>query len=100
MRGEQMTWLYIVIDILIVLLILFLVVLIFVLLNRKKEMNIGSLDEFRNDSIYEKSIEDQKRLAHIEDITEEKSYIDDIEEKETDPIDSIIFSNGYGETED
>ena len=95
-----MTWLYIVIDILIVLLILFLIVLIFVLLNRKKEMNIGSLDEFRNDSIYEKSIEDQKRLAHIEDITEEKSYIDDIEEKETDPIESIIFSNGYGETED
>lgn len=63
-------------------------------------MTIGSLDEFRNDSIYEKSIEDQKRLAHIEEITEEKNYIDDIDDIEAEPVDSIIFSSGYGETEE
>ena len=94
-----MTWLYILIDILIVLIIL-LVILILLLINRKKGMAIGSLDEFRNDSIYEKSIEDQKRLAHIEEITEEKNYIDDIDDIEIEPVDSIIFSSGYGEMEE
>lgn len=95
-----MTWLYILIDILIVLIILLTVILILLLINRKKGMAIGSLDEFRNDSIYEKSIEDQKRLVHIEEITEEKNYIDDIDDIETEPVDSIFFSSGYGELEE
>lgn len=92
-----MTWLYILIDILIVLIVLLFIISILLFLNRKKGMNIGSLDEFRNGSIYEKSMEDQKRLAHIEEITEDKSYIDDIE---TEHIDSIVFSSGYGELEE
>lgn len=95
-----MTWLYILIDILILMFVLALILVVFYFWNKKKELNIGSLSEFRNNTIYEKSYEDQKKKAHIEEIIEEDSmYLDDIDENDEEPIEGIYFSEGYGEEE-
>ena len=95
-----MTWLYILIDILILMFVLALILVVFYFWNKKKELNIGSLSEFRNNTIYEKSYEDQKKKAHIEEIIEEDSmYLDDVDENDEEPIEGIYFSEGYGEEE-
>ena len=95
-----MTWLYILIDILILIFILALIMVLLYFWNKKKELSIGSLSEFRNSTIYEKSYEDQKKKAHIEEIVEEEtSYIDDEIENDEEPIAGIYFSDGYGEGE-
>lgn len=95
-----MTWLYILIDILILIFVLALILVVLYFWNKKKELNIGSLSEFRNSTIYEKSYEDQKKKAHIEEIVEEEtSFIDDEVENDEEPIDGIYFSEGYGEEE-
>lgn len=95
-----MTWLYILIDVLILIFVLALILVVLYFWNKKKELNIGSLSEFRNNTIYEKSYEDQKKKAHIEEIIEDDlMYIDDVDENEEDPIEGIYFSEGYGEEE-
>ena len=95
-----MTWLYILIDVLILIFVLALILVVLYFWNKKKELNIGSLSEFRNNTIYEKSYEDQKKKAHIEEIIEDDlMYIDDVDENEEEPIEGIYFSEGYGEVE-
>lgn len=95
-----MTWLYILIDVLILIFVLALILVVLYFWNKKKELNIGSLSEFRNNTIYEKSYEDQKKKAHIEEIIEEDSmYLDDVDENDEEPIEGIYFSEGYGEEE-
>ena len=95
-----MTWLYILIDVLILIFVLALILVVLFFWNKKKELNIGSLSEFRNNTIYEKSYEDQKKKAHIEEIIEDDlMYIDDVDENEEEPIEGIYFSEGYGEEE-
>ena len=95
-----MTWLYILIDVLILIFVLALILVVLFFWNKKKELNIGSLSEFRNNTIYEKSYEDQKKKAHIEEIIEEDSmYLDDVDENDEEPIEGIYFSEGYGDEE-
>lgn len=95
-----MTWLYILFDVLILIFVLALILVVLYFWNKKKELNIGSLSEFRNNTIYEKSYEDQKKKAHIEEIIEEDSmYLDDVDENDEEPIEGIYFSEGYGEEE-
>lgn len=95
-----MTWLYILIDVLILIFVLALILVVLYFWNKKKELNIGSLSEFRNNTIYEKSYEDQKKKAHIEEIIEDDSmYLDDVDENDEEPIEGIYFSEGYGEEE-
>ena len=95
-----MTWLYILIDVLILIFVLALILVVLFFWNKKKELNIGSLSEFRNNTIYEKSYEDQKKKAHIEEIIEEDlMYLDDVDENDEEPIEGIYFSEGYGEEE-
>lgn len=95
-----MTWLYILIDVLILIFVLALILVVLYFWNKKKELNIGSLSEFRNNTIYEKSYEDQKKKAHIEEIIEDDlMYIDDVDENDEEPIEGIYFSEGYGEEE-
>ena len=78
----------------------FLVFLLIRFWTKKKGMNHSPLSQFRNDDLYEKSLEDKRRLAHIEDrINENKMFEDDTENTEIDiPIteDNISFSDGYG----
>ena len=95
-----MTWLYILIDVLILIFVLALILVVLYFWSKKKELNIGSLSEFRNNTIYEKSYEDKKKKAHIEEIIEDDlMYIDDVDENEEEPIEGIYFSEGYGEEE-
>lgn len=95
-----MTWLYILIDVLILVLLLSLVLVLIYFWNKKKGLSIGSLSEFRNNTIYEKSYEEQKKKAHIEEIIDEEyEFIDDLDDTETEPIDGVYFSDGYGEEE-
>lgn len=95
-----MTWLYVLIDILILVLLIFLVFVVIYFWNKKKGLSIGSLSEFRNNTIYEKSYEEQKKKAHIEEIVdEEPEYIDDLDDTESESIAEIYFSEGYGDAE-
>ncbi len=92
-----MTWLYILMDIIILLVLLFLCGLVIVLWNKKGRLGRGNLDTFRNDELYEKSEEDRKRLKHIDDVAEEEDDVIDLG-SEPEPIgdDEITFSPGYG----
>lgn len=99
-----MTWLYILMDIIILLVLLFLCGLVIVLWNKKGRLGRGTLDAFRNDELYEKSEEERKRLKHIDDVADEDDDTVDLG-CEPEPIgdDEITFSPGYGgitETED
>ena len=91
-----MTWLYILMDIIILLVLLFLCGLVIVLWNKKGRLGRGTLDTFRNDELYEKSEEDRKRLKHIDDVLEEEDIIDLGSEPETIDDEEITFSPGYG----
>ena len=100
-----MTWLYILLDVVIIILLGILCWFVFRLCTKKNGLNIGSLSQFRNDDLYAQSLEDQKRLAHIEDtLTEPEEEIPDEVEPGTEISDAdITFSSGYGvnrETED
>lgn len=92
-----MTWLYILMDIIILLVLLFLCGLVIALWNKKGKLGRGTLDTFRNDELYEKSEEDRKRLKHIDDVAEEEDDVIDLG-SEPEPIgdDEITFSPGYG----
>lgn len=96
-----MTWLYILIDVFILILLLSGIIAILYFFNKKKSLNVGSLSEFRNDTIYEKSYEDKKKKAHIEEIIDanyedSKEMVDDVDAF----VDGIFFEDGYGDTED
>lgn len=91
-----MTWLYILMDIIILLVLLFLCGLVIVLWNKKGRLGRETLDTFRNDELYEKSEEDRKRLKHIDDILEEEDIIDLGSEPEPIGDEEITFSPGYG----
>ena len=94
-----MIWIYITLDIFLFALMSFLVFLLFRFWTKKKRMNHSPLSQFRNDDLYEKSLEDKRRLAHIEDQIAEEDYIDVVVDDEIDtPIsdDDISFSDGYG----
>ena len=93
-----MTGLYILIDIMILLFAFALIIAVIYFWNKKQGLNIGSLSEFRNSSIYEKGYEEQKKKAHIEEIAEaEPAFIDDIEETDEETAVGVYFSDGYGE---
>lgn len=95
-----MTWLYVLIDVFILLLVMALILVVLYFWNKKRGLTIGSLSEFRNNTIYEKSYEEQKKKAHIEEIVEEEStFLDDTEEPDDEAIAGIYFSDGYGEEE-
>lgn len=96
-----MTWVYITLDIFLFALMGFLIYLLIRFWTKKKRMSHSPLSQFRNDDLYEKSLEDKKRLAHIEDAVNDQEYPDDL------PIDDVIdegidnaeisFSDGYGQ---
>ena len=74
-----MTWLFILIDVLIFLALLALCIITVYFWNKKSGLGHSSLEKFRNEEIYEKSQEEQKRMAHIEDtIVEEEEFVDDL----------------------
>lgn len=93
-----MTWLYILIDFFILLIVVALILVLLYFWNKKDGLNVGSLSEFRNSTIYEKSFEERKKKAHIEEIVEdETTFIDDIEDTEDEGFNGVYFSDGYGE---
>ena len=95
-----MMWLYILMDVVIIVAIVFLCVLAAYFWTKHKPLSKNSLTEFRNDDIYEKSIQDKKRLAHIEDAVEQPElceYDELIEDADLSiGVDNITFSSGYG----
>lgn len=97
-----MTWLFILLDVLILLSVIALGIVIVVLWNKKSGLNRSSLSDFRNEDIYEKSKRDKKKLAHIDEpVSPDEEVVDITEEVPSEPIDDgdISFSNGYGFTE-
>lgn len=93
-----MTWLYILMDAVIILLLGVLCYFVIRLWTKKDGFNVNSLSQFRNDDLYARSIEDQKRLAHIEDtLTEPEEEIPEETESGAEISDTdITFSSGYG----
>lgn len=95
-----MTWIYITLDVFLFALMGFLIFLLIRFWTKKKRMNHSPLSQFRNDDLYEKSLEDKRRLAHIEDrMNEDEMYEETPDNAEIDiPIteDNISFSDGYG----
>ncbi len=93
-----MTWLYILIDALTLLALVVLCVLIYLLWNKKKKLNKVSLEHFRNEDLYEKSENDRKKMAHIEETLESDEPEEVLEEIiETDISEGeISFTGGYG----
>ena len=93
-----MKTIFILIDILILAILLGAMILIIYLWKKKDPLNTGSLSVFRNDDIYEKCLEEQKKLAHIEDSVNEETP-EDIIPDESDDVSSenIFFADGYGE---
>lgn len=94
-----MTWIYILLDLFLFSLIIFLILLLICVWTKKRSMNHSPLSQFRNDDLYEKSREEKRRLAHIEDKINEEDYVDTFVDDEIDvPIsdDDISFSDGYG----
>ncbi len=93
-----MVWLYILIDVLIVAGVAALVIFLIHLWNKHRHLSRNSISEFRNSDIYEKSVQEQKRLAHIEDSLDDVEFIDLEDTNEDALIDDkdITFSSGYG----
>ena len=91
-----MTWLFILIDILIFLALVALCVITVYFWNKKGGLGHNSLEHFRNEEIYEKSQEDKKRMAHIEDTIVEKEEFIEPPEPEAVEEEQIVFSGGYG----
>ena len=97
-----MTWLFILLDILILLSVIAVGIVIVVLWNKKSSLHRNSLSDFRNEEIYEKSKQDKKKLAHIDEaVPAEEDDVEMSEETSSEPIgdEDISFSNGYGFTE-
>lgn len=97
-----MTWLFILLDVLILLSVIALGIVIIVLWNEKKGLPRGPLSNFRNEEIYEKTKRDKKKFAHIDDpVPVDEEVIEIPDELPSEPIgdEDISFSNGYGFTE-
>lgn len=92
-----MTWLFILLDVLILLALVVLCGLTVYFWNKKGSLRRDSLESFRNEEIYEKSKAEQKRMAHIEDIIdEEEEFIEPPVETEAVVEEEIVFAAGYG----
>ncbi len=94
-----MTWLFVLMDILILAALVVLCIVVFVLWNKRKKLNKISLSEFRNDELYEKSAEEQKKFAHIEDTLNEDEPEEMPTENNVEEVsdNEISFTSGYGE---
>ena len=95
-----MVWLYILIDVLILAGVIALIVFLIHLWNKHRPLFRNSISEFRNSDIYEKSVQEQKRLAHIEDSLEDVEFID-LDDSNDDVLiedKDMTFSSGYGGT--
>lgn len=95
-----MVWLYILMDALILAGVAALIVFLIHLWNKHRPLFRNSISEFRNSDIYEKSVQEQKRLAHIEDSLEDVEFID-LDDTNNDALiddQDITFSSGYGGT--
>ncbi len=94
-----MTWLFVLMDILILVALVILCVVVYVLWNKRKKLNKISLSEFRNEEIYEKSAEEQKKFAHIEDTLNEDEPDEILTENNAEEVsdNEISFTAGYGE---
>lgn len=92
-----MTWLYVLMDIIILLVLISLCVLVIILWNKKGRLRSGSLEHFRNDELYERSKEEQKKYKHIDEVSaEDEIILPDTETPAPIEDDSITFSAGYG----
>lgn len=98
-----MVWIFVLMDVIILAALVFLCVVAVRLWNRHRPLTRGALSEFRNDDLYEKSEQDKKRLAHIEDSFEEvdASEIDCYDGNDL-PISDrdISFTAGYGRADE
>ena len=91
-----MNWVFILLDVLILFTVIVLCGVIVFLWNKKRSLSRNSLELFRNDEIYEKSKEEQKRMAHIDDtVIEENEYVIPPEPESVEDA-QIVFSGGYG----
>lgn len=98
-----MVWIFILMDFVILAALIVLCVAAVCLWNRHRPLSKGALSEFRNDDLYEKSEQEKKRLAHIEDSFEnvdasEVDYFDEVDIAIGD--DDISFAAGYGGREE
>lgn len=95
-----MTWIYILLDIVLICAIAVLFCLLVRLWTKRRGLHVSPLSQFRNDDLYEKSLQDKKKLAHIEDAVKEDEFIDasPIEDHFDEGIQDsdISFSDGYG----
>ncbi len=94
-----MTWVFILLDVLILIALVFLCIIVYLLWTKKKKLNKVSLSNFRNEDIYGKSEEDRKKMAHIEDTLEKQEEDENVPEPvtESEITDSeISFTGGYG----
>lgn len=94
-----MTWVFILMDVVILAAVVFLCIFVARMWSKHRPLSKGALSEFRNDDLYEKSEQEKKRLAHIEDSFEfvDASEVDYIDKSDIalDEVD-ISFSAGYG----
>lgn len=95
-----MVGIYILLDIVLICTIVFVGYLLIRLWTKKRGLHVSPLSQFRNDDLYEKSLQDKKKLAHIEDTVKEDELIDaaPIEDHFDEVIQDsdISFSDGYG----
>ena len=95
-----MVWVYIALDILILCVLIALAAVVVWLWNRRAKIHKSSLSQFRNDDLYEKSVQEQQRLAHIEDIVsdfEDNDITTIVDETDRNiRYGDVVFSDGYG----
>ncbi len=95
-----MVGIYILLDIVLICAIALLGYLLVRLWTKRRGLHVSPLSQFRNDDLYEKSMQDKKKLAHIEDAVKEDEFIDasPVEDHFDDVIQDsdISFSDGYG----
>ena len=94
-----MVGIYILLDVVLICGIAVLCYLLVRLWTKRRGLHVSPLSQFRNDDLYEKSMQDKKKLAHIEDTVKE-DIIDEtpIENQFDESIQDsdISFSDGYG----
>ena len=95
-----MVWVYIALDILILCVLITLAAVVVWLWNHRTKIHKSSLSQFRNDDLYEKSVQEQQRLAHIEDIVsdfEDNDITTIVDETDRNiRYGDVEFSDGYG----
>lgn len=95
-----MVGIYILLDVVLICAIVLVGYLLVRLWTKKRGLHVSPLSQFRNDDLYEKSLQDKKKLAHIEDTVKEDELTDEapIEDRFDEVIQDsdISFSDGYG----